>query len=75
MNEDELVQVGDTIVTKTCLGGVYSYLVTRVTKTLAISKRESDGHEYKFKRLVGWDMSHPYEQWNTTKYEVIKGEQ
>jgi len=38
MNEDELVQVGDTIVTKTRLGGGYSYLVTRVTKTLAMNQ-------------------------------------
>ena len=71
----ELVNIGDTIVVIGPLGNKNSYPVTRVTKTLAMSKRKSDGYEYRFKRVISWDMSHPYEEWNRIKYTVIKPEQ
>jgi hypothetical protein len=65
------VCVGDTIITSTCFGES-RFLITRVTKTLAMSKRESDGYEYKFKRRISYDMAHPRERWSTTNYKVIK---
>ena len=68
---NELVEKGDTVQATTFMG-TSNYLITRVTKTLAMSKRKSDGYEYKFKRVISVDMKHPYEQWNTTKYSVIK---
>jgi hypothetical protein len=67
----KLINVGDTLVTETFMGDTY-YKITRVTKSLAMSIRDSDGYEYKFKRLIGHDMAHPYSQYNTTKYTVIK---
>ena len=68
----ELVEVGDAIQIRTLFGQEKKYTITRVTKTLAISLRDSDGYEYKFKRLIGCDMAHPYQAWNRTEYKVIK---
>lgn len=65
----ELLVVGDKLNLETAFG-INWYKITRVTKTLAFSKRESDGYEYKFKREIGVNMSHPYQQWNTVKYTV-----
>ena len=65
----ELVQVGDTITTDTGVS-THDYLITRVTKTLALSKRKSDGYEYKFKRVISGNMSHPYYMWSRTRYKV-----
>ena len=67
--ESKMVEIGDIIITKTCWG-VNRFPVTRVTKTLAMSKRESDGYEHKFKRHISSDMAHPYVKWNTTIYSV-----
>tara|TARA_R110000803_G_scaffold176264_1_gene238727 strand:+ start:854 stop:1084 length:231 start_codon:yes stop_codon:yes gene_type:complete len=69
----ELVEKGDTIKVVGPMGNVNTYLITRVTKTLAISSTEkARGHAFRFKRLIGWDMAHPYEQWNRCEYTVIK---
>ncbi len=67
----DLVEVGDVIVMTNALGGVHRFPITRVTKTLAKSKRE-DGYEYTFKRFISSDMAHPSRAWNTTEYEVQK---
>ena len=64
---DGLVEVGDTLCTKNL--GTHNFMITRTTKTLAMSKRP-DGYEHKFKRAIGVDMGHPYERWNTTTYTV-----
>ncbi len=66
---DNLLNVGDTVITKTFLG-TSRYPITRVTKTLAFSKRESDGFEYTFKRKISWNMSHPLDVWSRTDYSV-----
>ncbi|TNC80845.1 MAG: hypothetical protein C9356_12025 [Oleiphilus sp.] len=71
MGEQNLLKVGDILVTKTFMG-THKYPITRVTKTLAKSKRKSDGYEYTFKREISDNMSHPCEQWSTTEYNVIK---
>lgn len=70
----ELVEVGDKIIVDSGLG-THKFPVTRVTKTLALSKREDDGFEFRFKRLVAYDMVHPQEKWNTSKYYVITTEE
>ena len=69
MSADNLLQVGDKLHLETFMGANW-YKITRVTKTLAISKRKSDGHEYKFKRHISCNMAQPYRQWNTVKYTV-----
>ena len=71
----ELLEVGDVLITTTCFGS-HRFPITRVTKTLAKSKRESDDYEYTFKRRISHDMKHPPERWNTTKYtvELLEGE-
>jgi hypothetical protein len=66
-----LVNVGDMIKINSGLG-ISEYPITRVTKTLAMSKRD-DGYEHKFKREIGVSMAHPYQQWNTATYEVVRG--
>jgi len=72
-NLNDLLCVGDTLKTTNSLGGVYEYPITRVTKTLALSKRASDGYEYRFKRVKSFSMAHPYHEYNTTRYEIVKG--
>jgi len=69
MNKRELLEVGDVLVIKNWLR-TSEYLITRVTKTLAFSKRASDGFEHSFKRKISWDMSHPHIKWNTNEYSV-----
>lgn len=69
MSERELLEVGDIVVTKSMMG-VREYPITRVTKTLAKSRRD-DKYEHTFKRIISSNMRHPYEQWSTTDYHVI----
>lgn len=68
---NDLLCVGDKLIAETCFGKNV-YTITRVTKTLAFSKRDDDGYEYTFKRKISWDMGHPRQKWNTTKYSVEK---
>lgn len=65
----ELANKGDTIQTITFMG-VTDFKITRVTKTLAMSRRD-DGYEYKFKREISHSMEHPQQRWNSTIYKVI----
>lgn len=65
----ELINVGDVIIVKTCLGD-NEFEVTRVTKTLAISKLPS-GVENKFKRVFDYNISHPYNQ-NANSYLALR---
>ncbi len=71
---NELLMVGDTVVTKTFMGES-EFLITRTTKTKALSERESDGYEHSFQRFISSNMAYPYEQWNTTKYRVVRATQ
>lgn len=69
----DIVQVGDLLLTTTAFGSS-SFRITRTTKTLCFSKREEDGYEYKWSRVVSGDMSKPYQKWSTASYEVFIGE-
>ena len=71
MSERELLEVGDKVVIENFLGRSV-FPITRVTKTLALSKRESDGYEYKFKREISHNMSYPKDIWSNNTYNVIK---
>jgi len=67
----ELLEVGDLLITKAYLGD-NEFKITRVTKYLAMSKRESDGYEHKFKREISCNMSHPVNRYSTVVYEANK---
>jgi hypothetical protein len=69
--EEGLVEVGDILVIETALGKS-KFPITRVTKTLSLSKRESDGHEHRFIRKIKWDMAYPRMEWNTNEYTVYR---
>jgi len=71
MHESKWVEVGDVLITKTYLGET-RYPITRITKTLAKSKRERDGFEYTFKREISYNMSHPYSPYCAVEYTVEK---
>jgi hypothetical protein len=70
-NNINLLSVGDTLITNTFLGST-RFPITRVTKKLALSKRESDGYEHKFKRNISINMSHPNVTYSSTEYFVIR---
>lgn len=66
------LEVGDTLEVSNVFG-VSRYLITRVTKTLAMAKRAEDGYEHRFKREVSDNMSHPTVRHNNlNKYKVIR---
>ena len=67
--EDGLVEVGDKVIYETFLSSVY-FIITRVTKTLAFSKKDSDDYEYTFKRKIGVNMAHPPRNYDTAIYTV-----
>ena len=69
MEKGELLSVGDFLETKHAFGGS-RYKITRVTKTLALSKRE-DGFEHRFTRSVSFNMSKPCDVWSMTRYKAI----
>ena len=68
-NNDKILHVGDIVVVTTCMSN-HEYLITRVTNTLAKSRR-ADGYEHTFKRKISSNMSHPYSN-DKTEYRVKK---
>ena len=66
--KNRMLEVGDVVITETMVGK-REYPITRVTKTLAKSRRDAS-YEHTFKREIGFNMGHPSEKWTTTKYEV-----
>lgn len=68
----ELLNVGDVLIVKNFLG-TSRLKITRVTKTLAKSKRD-DGYEHTFKREISGNMSHPYQPHSCTKYTVERAQ-
>lgn len=69
LSERDMLEVGDIVVTSSMMG-VRNYPITRVTKTLAKSRRDAN-YEHTFKRAISSNMQHPGERWNTTRYSVI----
>jgi len=67
-----VVEIGDIIRSTDSWGGTHQFKISRVTKTLSMSIREEDGFEYRFKRRIQRDMSHPHTTWNTTHYTVFR---
>lgn len=70
LDDGQMVEVNDTVVVSTVFG-YKQFKITRVTKKLAVSKRES-GYEHKFKRVVSFNMSHPHQE-STNSYMVLRG--
>jgi hypothetical protein len=67
----DMLEVGDIIISDNILGK-RNYVITRVTKTSALSKRPNDGFENKWQRVCQWDMTKPNQDWNTTSYSVYR---
>lgn len=68
----ELLEVGD-VLEVTNLFGTKKLTITRVSATLSFSKIKS-GDERRFKRVVGFSMSHPYEKFSTIRYRAFKND-
>ena len=68
MIPNDLLCVGDVIKVINRFG-VGNFPITRVTKTLAFSKRE-DGYERSWKRKISANMSHPYDLWDKSTYTI-----
>ena len=67
-----LLEVDDIVVVENSFGR-YEYKITRVTKTLALSKRESDGYEYRFYRDVENNgVAYPKSRSHQNRYSIIK---
>ena len=68
----DLLEVGDTVVVENYL--VRSeYKITRVTKTLALSKRESDGYEHRFYRdTKNKGVAYHKHRFDQNTYSIIK---
>ncbi len=64
-----LLEVGDKLTIENCYGCNW-FRITRVTKTLAMCKRPTDGFEFRFKREIGLCMAHPRRLFDTSKYTV-----
>lgn len=68
----DLLEIGDIVVVENCL--VRSkYKITRVTKTLALSKRESDGYEHRFYRdTKNKGVAYHKGRFDPNTYSIIK---
>ena len=66
----EQLEVGDKVTTTNCFQRS-EYVISRVTKTLAKSRR-ADGYEHTFKRHISGNMSHPSQSYCLTRYAVEK---
>lgn len=69
----KLIEVGDTLIADTGLTR-YRYKITRVTKTLALSKRADDGYEHRFYRDASRGFTYPQTPRCLTKYTLIRGD-
>ena len=67
----ELLRVGDELTIKWA-GTTATYLITRVTKTLAMSMRKDGKREDVFKRTLSSNMSHPYQSYPPFQYSVLR---
>lgn len=68
----DLLEIGDIVVVENPFGKT-EYKITRVTKTQALSKRESDGYEHRFyrdteKKGVAYHKS----RFDQNTYSIIK---
>lgn len=67
---NDLLCVGDVLCIEN-FTGKRKYLITRVTKTMAMSKLKN-GSELRWKRKISYNMSLPHYTWDTNKYTVIR---
>ena len=68
----DLLEIGDIVVVGTMLGKS-EYKITRVTKTLALSKRPSDGYEHRFYRdTKNKGVAYHKSRFDQTTYSIIK---
>ena len=69
MNDNKLLQVGDTL-TVSDFYYTHRFEITRVTKTLAVSKCKNDGYENKFRRLISSRMLLPSHGYSEAEFTV-----
>ena len=69
----KLIEVGDSVLVDNGLSR-HVYKITRVTKTLALSKRADDGYEHRFNRDPSKGISYPRERRGMTRYSIIRGD-
>lgn len=69
----KLIEVGDSVVVDNGLTR-HIYKITRVTKTLALSKRDDDGYEHRFNRDPSKGIAYPRERYSMTSYTIIRGD-
>lgn len=68
----DLLEVGDIVVVENVYGK-NEYKITRVTKTLALSRRESDGYEHRFYRgTEKKGAAYPKRRFDKNTYSIIK---
>lgn len=65
------VEVGDLIVTES---GIHKsvFEITRVTKTMALSKRKDDNYELRFQRNISNHMHCPQQEYPLTHHTVLR---
>lgn len=67
-----LLEVGDIVIVENYLSRS-EYRITRVTKTLALSKRASDGYEHRFYRdAKNKGVAYPKRRFDQNTYSIIK---
>jgi hypothetical protein len=67
-----LLEVGDTVIVENALV-TSKYKITRVTKTLALSKRPSDGYEHRFYRdTKNKGVAYYKDRFDQNTYSIIK---
>ena len=68
----DLLEVGDTVVVENVYGK-HEYKITRVTKTLALSKLNSEGSERRFYRdTKKKGVAYPKRRFDKNTYSIIK---
>lgn len=67
----DLLEIGDIVIVENALV-TSKYKITRVTKTLALSKRESDGYEHRFYRDTKKGVAYQKHRFDQNTYSIIK---
>lgn len=71
----DLLEIGDIVVVSNAFTR-YECEITRVTKTLALSKREEDGYEHRFYRdIKNKGVEYPKSRFSQNTYRIIKASQ
>lgn len=71
----DLLEIGDVVIVENWFARS-EYKITRVTKTLALSKRASDDYEHRFYRdTKNKGVAYPKSRFDQNTYNIIKASQ